>query len=54
MRRSLPAGVLWALVLGAAAASAAADEGGPATFTDALALAQQQNKVLVIDFYTDW
>ncbi|MBK6733388.1 MAG: hypothetical protein IPG61_04770 [bacterium] len=54
MRSPVLAGVLTALVLGAAAASALADDSGPATFTDALALAQQQNKVLVIDFYTDW
>ena len=54
MRSTLLAGVLTALALGATAVSATADEGGPATLTDALALAQQQNKVLVIDFYTDW
>lgn len=54
MRSPLLAGALTALVLVATAATALADDHGPATYADALALAQQQNKVLVIDFYTDW
>ena len=54
MRSPILAGVLTALVLGAAAASFAADAAGPATFDDALKSAQQQNKILVLDFYTDW
>jgi hypothetical protein len=27
---------------------------GPASFDEALALAAKENKVLVVDFYTDW
>ena len=54
MRSPVLAGALVALALGAAAASALADSTGPATLADALAQAQQQNKVLVIDFYADW
>ncbi len=44
-------GVLLAFVLGLTG-TALAEE--PATFKDALALAAKENKVLVVDFYTDW
>lgn len=54
MRSPILAGVLTALVLGAATVVAATDAAGPATFDDALKLAQKQNKILVLDFYTDW
>lgn len=54
MRSPFPAGALAVLVLGVAVAAAAADSQGPATLADALATAQQQNKLLVIDFYADW
>lgn len=53
MRNPLPAGALAALALGVLAAAAVAAD-GPATLDEALALARQQDKVLVIDFYTDW
>jgi len=43
--------VLAAMVM-AFAATAVASE--PETFKEALALAKAQNKLLVIDFYTDW
>ncbi len=43
--------VLAAMVL-AFAATAMASE--PASFKEALALAKAENKMLVIDFYTDW
>ena len=43
--------VLAAMVL-AFAATALASE--PASFKEALAMAKAQNKMLVIDFYTDW
>ena len=42
---------LLAFVLGLAGA-AVADQ--PATFAEALAQAKEQDKVLVVDFYTDW
>lgn len=42
---------LMAFVLGLAGA-AVADQ--PATFAEALAQAKEQDKVLVVDFYTDW
>jgi Mrp family chromosome partitioning ATPase len=54
MRSPLLAGALVALALGAATAAAAADGHPTTTYADALAQAQQQNKILVIDFYTDW
>lgn len=54
MRSPVLAGALAALVVGALAAAALADDGGPATYDEALAQARQQGKVLVIDFYTDW
>lgn len=54
MRSPILAGVLTALVLGAATASFAADATGPATFDAALESARKQNKILVLDFYTDW
>jgi len=44
-------GILLAFVLGLSG-TALAD--GPATFEEALALATKENKVLVVDFYTDW
>lgn len=53
MRNPVLAGALMALALGAFAAAAVAAD-GPATLDEALALARQQEKVLVIDFYTDW
>ncbi len=34
--------------------SGAAIASGPATFDEALALATKENKVLVVDFFTDW
>lgn len=54
MRNPVLAGALTALALGAFAAAAVAADDGPATLDEALALARQQDKVLVIDFYTDW
>ena len=42
---------LLAFVLGLAGA-AVADQ--PATFAEALAQAKEQDKVLIVDFYTDW
>lgn len=44
-------GVLLAFVLGLAG-TALAD--APATFEEALALSAKENKILVVDFYTDW
>jgi hypothetical protein len=44
-------GVLLAFTLGVSGTALAGD---PATFDEALALATKQNKVLVVDFYTDW
>ena len=49
--RLAPLGVLLALTLGLTG-GALAD--GPATFDEALALAAEQDKLVVIDFYTDW
>ena len=43
--------VLLAFILGLSGTALAE---GPASFDEALALAHQQNKVLVVDFYTDW
>jgi hypothetical protein len=43
--------LLAAFVLGVTGAAVAE---GPATFADALAQASQEDKVLVVDFYTDW
>ena len=43
--------VLAAMVLAFAATAMAAE---PASFKEALALAKAENKMLVIDFYTDW
>ena len=43
---------LLALTAMLASAALAADE--PATLADALARAQVENKMVVIDFYTDW
>lgn len=54
MRRPMIAGTLAALALGVLAVAAAAAEGGPATYDEALAMAGKQGKVLVIDFYADW
>jgi len=45
------AGVMLIYTLGLAG-TALADK--PATFDEALALATKENKVLVVDFYTDW
>ncbi len=44
-------GVLLVYVLGLAGTALAA---APATFDEALALAGQDNKVLIVDFFTDW
>ncbi len=54
MRNPPLAGALAALALGLLAGVAVAADGGPATLDEALALARQQDKVLIIDFYTDW
>jgi len=54
MRNPVLTGALAALALGAFAAAAVAADGSPATYDEALAQARQQDKVLVIDFYTDW
>ena len=43
--------VLLAFTLGLAGTAMAND---PATFKEALALASKENKVLVMDFFTDW
>lgn len=45
------AGIMLTFVLSLAGSAFA---GGPATFEEAKALAAQENKVLVLDFYTDW
>lgn len=42
-----------ALTLGFGAA-AVAGEDSPATFAEALAKANAENKVLIVDFFTDW
>jgi len=44
-------GALLAFVAGLSGAALAAE---PASFDEALTLAHKQNKVLVVDFYTDW
>jgi len=44
-------GTLLVFVLGLAGTALAA---GPASFDEALALAAKENKILVVDFYTDW
>ncbi len=44
-------GVLLAFVAGLSGTALAE---GPASFDEALALAHKENKVLVVDFYTDW
>ena len=43
--------LLATFVLGGSGAALAE---GPATFADALAQATSEDKVLVVDFYTDW
>ncbi len=43
--------LLAAFVFGVTGAAVAAE---PANFAEALAKAAQENKVLVVDFYTDW
>ena len=43
--------ILAAFVFGVTGAAVASD---PANFADALAQAAKENKVLVVDFYTDW
>lgn len=43
--------ILAAFVFGVTGAAVAAD---PANFADALAQAAKEDKVLVVDFYTDW
>jgi hypothetical protein len=54
MRIPVLAGALTALALGAFAAAAMAADGSPATYDEALAQARQQDRILIIDFYTDW
>lgn len=49
--RLAPMGVLLALTLGLAGGAFAEH---PANFDKALALAAEQDKLVVIDFYTDW
>ena len=44
-------GLLLAFVLGLSGTALADD---PASFDEALALAGKENKVLVVDFFTDW
>ncbi len=44
-------GALLAFVVGLSGTALAE---GPANFDEAMALAHKQNKVLVVDFYTDW
>ena len=43
--------ILAAFVFGVTGAAVAEE---PANFADALAQAAKENKVLVVDFYTDW
>ena len=43
---------LLAVLAVGAAGTAVAEE--PATFADALAQATKENKILVVDFFTDW
>lgn len=43
---------LLAVLTVGAAGTAVAEE--PATFADALAQATKENKILVVDFFTDW
>jgi hypothetical protein len=43
--------ILVAFVFGVSGAAMAEE---PANFADALAQAAKENKVLVVDFYTDW
>jgi thiol:disulfide interchange protein len=54
MRSPLLAGALAVLFLGLATATAAADGQALTTYTDALAQARQQNRILIIDLYADW
>jgi len=49
--RRVALGTLLAIVLGLTG-SALAD--GPATFAEAKALASKEDKVLIVDFFTDW
>ena len=44
-------GILAAFVFGVTGAAVAEE---PANFADALAQAAKENKVLVVDFFTDW
>lgn len=44
-------GALLAFVVGLSGTALAAE---PASFDEALAVAHKENKVLVVDFYTDW
>lgn len=44
-------GVLLAFMLGLSGTALA---GEPASFDEALAQAHEQNKILVVDFFTDW
>ena len=50
-RRLAPLGVLLALTVGLSGAAIAEDA---ATFDETLARAAKENKLVVIDFYTDW
>lgn len=49
--RLAPLGVLLALTVGLSGAAFAEDA---ATFDETLARAAKENKLVVIDFYTDW
>ncbi len=50
--KTLTAKLVLVLAMAVLATNALATE--PATFADALAKAKAENKMLVIDFYTDW
>jgi hypothetical protein len=51
MNRLVVTGLLAAFVCGVTGAAPAAD---PASFAEAKAQAAKENKILVVDFYTDW
>jgi Ni,Fe-hydrogenase maturation factor len=52
-RKNAAATLALAFILGLGA-TAMADEAVPATFAEALAKANAENKVLIVDFFTDW
>ncbi len=51
LNRKVQLTVLLAFLLGLSGAALA---DGPASFEEALALAAKEDKILVVDFYTDW